>query len=128
MDTEDFIMGFIFFMVIIMMTALFSAVGHDSNKKDANGNYLPVQYNCRVIPEAKRDKVAELMIECVNNATAKNTGENQDADDWVKACKEKVTEIYEVDGFRMGAVNNDGFDHYLTTCKELPDSLLTSAK
>jgi len=28
----------------------------------------------------------------------------------------------------MGAVNGGGFDHYLTQCKELPDSLLTSAK
>lgn len=90
------------------------------------------QVNCTLIPEAKRDLVAKLMIECVNNATAKNTGENQDADDWVDACKENLASIYQVIGFKNTERPADGgYEdwHDVTPCMEFyitpstPDTL-----
>lgn len=75
----------------------------------------PVQRDCKYFAEGDRDKLAKSVLECVNNATAKNTGENQDADDWVEACKEQLTQIYERDGHYLW-VNQGGGAGYHTGC------------
>ena len=87
------------------------------------------QQDCTLIPEDKKDLVAKLVVDCVNNATSKNTGENQDADDWVNACHDRISKIYIVDGWEMvsGQWGNGDFVHH-STCKEFPVDTLTTSK
>ncbi len=82
-------------------------------------------WSCTKIPDDKKDHVAELVVQCVNNATAKNTGENQDADDWVEACREEISAIYTVHGGRK-YTGPAGDPNWLSGCEEFPkDSSLT---
>ncbi len=81
--------------------------------------------SCTKVPDDKKDHVADLVIQCVNNATAKNTGENQDADDWVEACKEQIVSIYQVYGVRK-YTGGDMDPQWITGCEEFSkDSSLT---
>jgi len=107
------------FMVIFMAISCTDPI-------DNKGDLKVRRHDCYMIPEVQRDHVADLVVQCVNNATAKNTGENQDADDWVEACKDEITSIYKVTGYReyTGPAGNP---EYLTGCKEFPrDSSLTN--
>ena len=123
MENEDIIMEGLCFVILILIIAL-ACVPNTSTSKTVQ-TPITFQVNCRTIPEDKKDLVAKLMVECVNNATAKTTGEDQDANHWVKACKDKLTEIYEVDGYQMATKKSMDADeyHYITACKELPYNL-----
>jgi hypothetical protein len=52
------------------------------------------RYYVREIPPQERDRAAKAFTDCVDKATAKTTGENQDAEAWVRECGEQVRRIY----------------------------------
>ncbi len=108
-------------MVIFMMLACDDV---DPKRTEAAVKHM----DCYMIPESKKDQVADLIVQCVNNATAKQTGENQDADDWVEACGDEFKNLYQVHGYRE-YTGYAGDPEYLSACKEYPkDSALTTPK
>lgn len=72
-------------------------------------------HSCSELPPADRDKATAAFLSCVNGATAKVTGENQDADDWVNACHENVESLYAVHGFQKWSADCWDCDSYPTS-------------
>jgi hypothetical protein len=112
-------------VVCLVLMLIAGAGGPDVRKQEVKKELGHV--SCIMIPENKKDLVADKVVQCVNNATAKSTGENQDADDWVEACGEEISKIYRVSGYRLASSNNSYDDdyHYLSECKEFTDSTVT---
>lgn len=69
--------------LLIITAALFYACGQSVVPRD-----------CVDLPESKINDAAKNLIQCVEAATAKTTGENQDAEDWVYACKSSALELF----------------------------------
>lgn len=77
--------------------------------------------NCDVVPEENRQKMADFILTCINSATAKTTGEDQDAAGWVRACRYTAEKMYSVRGTLVesdGGVWDEPY-HPVTPCKEV---------